>query len=209
MKSENGMRIFFVLNIACAILIACAALVDCQTDDLRNRKASSSGEPAIQMRAGADERAIGSGLTPNERRSILDEHNRVRRDVKMGPLRWSPELAAFAQEWVDHLAGTSCRLQHRPRQGRWRQKHGENLFMGTAGYFGVDSAVRNWEAEKKDYDGGPIAMDGHFFKIGHYTQLIWKRTRAVGCAKAQCRGQIIVACNYDPPGNLIGHTPFE
>lgn len=149
------------------------------------------------------------GLSASEQRRLIDEHNRARRIVGTPPLRWSPEIARYAQEWSDHLAASRCHIEHRPRSGRWKQRYGENLFMGTAGHYTVVTAVRDWEAEKKDYRGGPIRDDRNFADIGHYTQLVWRRTTHFGCGKSLCRDRMIVTCNYNPPGNVLGRTPFE
>ncbi|MDH3976346.1 MAG: hypothetical protein OEV42_18935 [Deltaproteobacteria bacterium] len=43
---------------------------------------------------------------------------------------------------------------------------------------------------------------------GNYTQVIWKKTRPAGCAKALCSGSALVVCNYDPPGNVVGEKPY-
>ncbi len=148
-------------------------------------------------------------LSAGERQQLINEHNRARRVAGTPPLRWSPEIARYAQEWADHLAASRCTIEHRPRTGRWKQRYGENLFMGSAGYYTVVTAVRDWESEKKDYRGGPIRDDQNFADIGHYTQIVWRRTTHFGCGKSLCRDRMIVACNYDPPGNFIGRTPFE
>jgi hypothetical protein len=42
----------------------------------------------------------------------------------------------------------------------------------------------------------------------HYTQMIWRDTTALGCGEAICDKTLIVACNYDPPGNYIGRRPY-
>jgi len=155
----------------------------------------------------AESRFIGSRLTPPEVRQLLASHNRVRAEVGIPPLQWSDTLAAYAQEWADHLASTSRRMEHRPHSGRWKQEHGENLFMGTDGYYGVADAVITWEREKFAYDGRAVDQsDVHAY--GHYTQLIWRDTKRIGCAKVRCAGNVIVVCNYDPPGNVLGRTPF-
>jgi len=167
------------------------------------------GGCAIASTIRDEHEASGSNrLSASERRALLNEHNRVRRDVGHPPLHWSPEIARFSQQWADHLA-SSCSMQHRPKSGRWAQRYGENLFMGTAGYYTVASAVQGWESEKKDFRGGKITVDRNFSRIGHYTQLIWRRTTTLGCGKSLCRDRMIVVCNYDPPGNFIGRTPFE
>jgi hypothetical protein len=56
-----------------------------------------------------------------------------------------------------------------------------------------------WYDEIKDYDfnGGGFSMT-----TGHFTQVVWKQTKQIGCAKVTCKGMDIYVCNYDPPGNV-------
>ncbi|KAF4378489.1 hypothetical protein G4B88_027549 [Cannabis sativa] len=43
----------------------------------------------------------------------------------------------------------------------------------------------------------------------HYTQVVWRDSTRLGCAKVHCNVEgIIVICNYDPPGNYIGQRPY-
>lgn len=168
-----------------------------------NRHALRSNSDPARMRG----ESIGPHLTPQEVRQLLASHNRARAEVGLAPLVWSDGLAMYAHEWADHLASTSRRMEHRPYSGRWKQEHGENLFMGTAGYYGVADAVAMWEREKSVYDGGPIA-ESNVHACGHYTQLVWRNTKRIGCAKVECAGNVIIVCNYDPPGNVLGRTPY-
>lgn len=156
--------------------------------------------------AGA-EGPIGSRLTAKEMGALINLHNKARADVGVGPLAWSKNLAMYAQAWADHLASTNCRLEHRPHSGQWKQKHGENLLIGTVGYHSVVDAVRAWESEKSVYHGEAI-NSSNWYPSGHYTQMVWKNTSKIGCAKAECRGSVIVVCNYDPPGNVLGQKPY-
>jgi pathogenesis-related protein 1 len=150
---------------------------------------------------------IGSRLTAEEMGKLLTLHNKARADVGVGPLAWSKNLAVYAQSWADHLASTSCRMEHRPRSGQWKQEHGENLLIGKVGYHGVVDAVRAWEREKSMYHGAAL-NSSNWYPSGHYTQMVWKNTSQIGCAKAECRGNVIVVCNYDPPGNVLGQKPY-
>ena len=151
--------------------------------------------------------SFGSRLTAQEVKQLLKAHNEARADVGVGPLAWSERLAFYAQEWVDHLASTSHRMEHRPHSGKWKQEHGENLFMGTAGHYGVVDAVVMWEKEKSAYSGETINCS-RLYAYGHYTQLVWKNTRQIGCAKVVCGGNVIIVCNYDPPGNVLGQKAY-
>lgn len=154
-----------------------------------------------------DSFAIGSRLTPQQVQQLLVLHNTYRADVGVGPVVWSEKIAIYAQQWADHLASTHCSMEHRPRSGTWTQEYGENLFMGTAGYYDVSDAVTAWDSEKKDHHGDIITA-ANYSATGHYTQIVWRNTRQIGCASAVCNDNIIIVCNYDPQGNFLGQKPF-
>jgi len=149
----------------------------------------------------------GSQLTIQEVMQILEVHNQIRAVVGNEPLIWSSDIAMYAQEWVNHLAVTTCSLSHRPSFGEYAQQYGENAFMGTLGHYGVKDAMRSWEQEKSDYEGQTINAENYRI-FGHYTQLIWDKSVEIGCGKAACYGRIIIFCNYDPAGNTIGERPY-
>ncbi|MCK9226518.1 MAG: CAP domain-containing protein [Syntrophorhabdaceae bacterium] len=212
----KGNRIAF--TIALVTLVIGFVLIDRGRDDtilrLTQSLADTDWTAAVRDTRPDNSRAqrmkgprAGSRLTAQEVRHLLSTHNAARAEVGASPLVWSDSLALYAQEWADHLASTTIRLEHRPHSGRWKQKHGENLFMGTAGYYGVADAVAAWENEKYAYHGQAIDMS-NFYAFGHYTQLIWKNTKSLGCARAENGGNMIVVCNYDPAGNIVGHTPY-
>jgi len=148
-----------------------------------------------------------NGVNKTEIRTLLQEHNRVRADVGVGKLVWSDKLARYAQAWTNHLAATTCQMAHRPNKGKWKGRYGENLFIGTAGFYSVREAVLAWESEKADYHYGTFTGNSHK-PIGHYTQVVWKASSKLGCGQTLCKGNLIVACNYDPPGNYLGEKPY-
>ncbi|GHM98674.1 hypothetical protein WSM22_01640 [Cytophagales bacterium WSM2-2] len=152
--------------------------------------------------------ATGSKVSQKDAQSALDFHNKVRKDVGCPPLEWSAELAMYAQAWADNLAKEDCKMKHRPREGKWKQIHGENIYWGSASYFTALNASENWYSEIKVYKHVPITAE-NFHPIGHYTQMVWKTTTKVGLGQAVCKnGETIVVGNYDPPGNYIGQKAY-
>lgn len=154
-----------------------------------------------------DSTSTGSNLSLQEVRQLIRLHNKVRGDVRVAPVTWSKKLAIYAQEWANHLASTKCELEHRPHSGKWKQEYGENLFMGASGYYEVADAVKFWESERIYYRGQTL-NPSNWYDSGHYNQIVWRNTKQIGCAKAECNGNSIVVCNYDPPGNILGQKPY-
>jgi len=163
----------------------------------------SSKKPA----EGAPSATSGSAFSAVDVELILQRHNQARAAVGARPLIWSQDLARYAQEWADHLAAAGCRFEHRPESGPWKEKYGENLFMGTAGYYGAGEAVDSWISEKRFYQGQTL-NEANYHEFGHYTQLVWKSTKKVGCGQALCNGEVIIVCNYAPAGNVIGEKAW-
>lgn len=149
---------------------------------------------------------------------MVAAHNSVRATVKVPDLTWSNDLAAYAREWAEHLRDQKgCKPEHRPYDGKFAQKHGENLYWGSAMVWSngkrepqrVDAAgvVQSWAKEVANYDYAKNHCSG---VCGHYTQMVWRDSRQVGCAMALCddsKDQIWV-CSYDPPGNWQGEKPY-
>ena len=143
-----------------------------------------------------------SRMSAQDIKGITAYHNKVRADVGVGPLQWSQGLANYAQEWTDSLASTICGMKHRTDG-----LYGENLFQGTAGAFTAVDGAKAWESEKKAFQGSALTRS-NALAVGHYTQMVWRDTRMLGCGESVCDTTLIVACNYDPPGNILGRKPF-
>ena len=131
---------------------------------------------------------------------ILDAHNRVRAQTGAPPLTWSDQLAAVAQQWADYLlrSGEFCH--------RTPSRFGENLFEIRGRPAPPTLSVDRWAAEAADYDAGRNSCRSGV-RCGHYTQIIWRATKRVGCAVARAGNREVWVCNYDPPGNVIGQRP--
>ena len=139
--------------------------------------------------------------TSAERRELLAAHNRVRAAVDVPPLEWSSQLARVAQQWAEKLVA-SGKLRHRPES-----RYGENLFAISGARATAAGVVADWASEAKDYNAARnTCREGTV--CGHYTQIVWRGTKKVGCGVAE-RGRLQVwVCNYDPPGNFEGERPF-
>jgi pathogenesis-related protein 1 len=132
-------------------------------------------------------------------RAMLDAHNAIRARVGVPPLVWSPQLAAAAQEWVNHLIATH-RFEHNTFD-----RYGENLYAISGGVASPDEVVGAWAEEARGYDIRTNSCTG---VCGHYTQLVWRTTRAAGCAVASDAYRQVWMCDYDPPGNIVGERPY-
>jgi pathogenesis-related protein 1 len=132
---------------------------------------------------------------------MLAAHNAVRAELGEPPLAWSPVLARYAQQWADHLASERA-FYHRPNP-----RFGENLFMieGDNALVPPEEVVRAWAGEARHYNERTNSCRG---VCGHYTQIVWRSTREVGCAAARSEGYEVWVCNYNPPGNIIGERPY-
>lgn len=126
-------------------------------------------------------------------------HNRVRAGVGVAPLSWSNALADVAQRWADHLAARGCELEHSHSDA-----YGENLFWSSNGSTAA-AVVDSWVAERAGYDHAKNRCRG---VCGHYTQVVWRGTAKLGCGIARCGDAELWVCNYDPPGNFIGESPY-
>jgi uncharacterized protein YkwD len=132
-------------------------------------------------------------------REMLSAHNAVRARVKVAPLAWSERLAAVAKDWADRLL-TRNEFIHRPNS-----KYGENLFDVTGAAATSGKVVDDWASEGRSYDYSSNQCSA---VCGHYTQIVWRDTKEVGCAVARGGGREVWVCEYDPPGNLVGKRPY-
>lgn len=150
--------------------------------------------------------AAGSlALSATEAAAMVEAHNTWRSQVGVGPLGWDHELSAYAQQYVQTLAG-SCGLRHSQGSG-----HGENLAAWTRPS-PPTQAVAQWGEEKSSYRGGGGPMRHTDMAASHYTQMVWRDTRRVGCGRTTCtKGGItwtLLSCNYSPAGNMMGSRVY-
>ena len=140
-------------------------------------------------------------LSSSLAREVTAAHNLVRNRLGIAPLAWSGELAQVAQDWAHRLVQTGT-FEHRRNL-----EYGENIFeiWGATPYSQPDAVVRAWASESASYRYETNTCTG---RCGHYTQIIWRQTKEVGCGVARDSKREVWVCNYAPYGNIIGEKPY-
>jgi len=161
-------------------------------------------------------------LTAAEKKVALDAHNKARTIVvpsatNMMKMVWDEELAKNSEVY-----SRKCRFAH--SFGLRTSKFGsvgENLWMrggsSTTPSRAMNQSVIDWDDEKRMYDLYTNRCSG---VCGHYTQVVWAQSYAVGCGATLCNNvpvpggsvwdiAILVVCQYGPPGNVVGLKPYE
>ncbi|WJX26443.1 hypothetical protein P8452_15365 [Trifolium repens] len=131
-------------------------------------------------------------------------HNKARSavqtNVKLPNLVWDNKVAAYAQNYANQRK--DCQLVHSETE-----RYGENIAESSGDMNGTE-AVKLWVDEKPYYDyNSNSCVNGEM--CGHYTQVVWRKSLRIGCAKVKCdNGGTFITCNYDPPGNYVGERPY-
>lgn len=133
----------------------------------------------------------------------------------LGALTLNNTAAGTAQAYADTCNG----LNHSPSNSAFRGPNtGENIYAAAGQAVNATVAVQAWEDESVDYSHATnSSVNGKV--VGHYTQLVWANTTAVGCGVKQCTvnspfgpfngGQWdLVVCQYTPAGNFVGQKPY-
>lgn len=132
-------------------------------------------------------------------RDLVMAHNLVRSKIGVPPLTWSGELEKTAQDWANRLI-ESGEFKHRSYN-----QFGENIYEISNGYATPYRVVDAWASEAKNYEYNANSCSE---VCGHYTQVVWRDTKAVGCGVARDDKREIWVCNYAPFGNIVGERPY-
>ena len=136
--------------------------------------------------------------TSEPAQEMLALHNAVRATVRLPPLQWSEMLAGYSQKWANVLLAQNL-SSHNPNS-----PYGENIFITGSGAT-PSLVMKQWASEILYYS---YITNSCSNDCGHYTQLVWRDTRKVGCAVARNERREIWVCSYDPPGNYRGEWPY-
>ena len=135
---------------------------------------------------------------------MLAAHNAVRARAGVAPLAWDNALGTAAALYAAQMAFTG-RFEHSSRKAR--PGTGENLWMGSHGFYPVETMVGGWASEKRWFRPGVFpgnSRTGNWEDVGHYTQMIWPTTTRVGCALAATPRVDYLVCRYAGAGNIDG-----
>lgn len=157
------------------------------------------------------EDASGGDEEPAELAGITRFHNEVRATVGVGPVVWDSRLATIAAMWAAKCVDSSPRdglIDHNTNRSQSYPSYvGENVF-GSSGDATAKGAVDSWASERTNYDYPSNVCSG---VCGHYTQIVWRNSTMIGCAKSSCSGLMYsstIVCNYGPGGNISGERPY-
>lgn len=130
---------------------------------------------------------------------MLAAHNAARMRVGVSPLAWSEQLAKRARQWAGALLANDDFSHERNLQ------YGQNLFEISGRSATAYYVVSAWASEAKNYSYRSNTCSG---RCGHYTQVVWRDTKLLGCGIARNRTREVWVCDYDPPGNIVGERPY-
>jgi uncharacterized protein YkwD len=176
------------------LLAACSAAPESQPERVVEPRSSEAPAPRGAERL---------------REAMLAGQNEARARLGLAPLAWNESLASDARAYAEELARTG-RFEHSP-QPRGNPPQGENLWTGTRRAYSYGEMVGHWVAEGRFYRPLPVpesSSSGQFGDVGHYTQIVWRATREVGCAEASNRTDDYIVCRYLPAGNVFGETAY-
>jgi len=136
----------------------------------------------------------------------LAAHNKFRSMLGISKLTYSSALAATAQKYANTLAKRNG-LGH----STGRNNIGENLAMGTSRVFDHLDLIALWTKEKKNFMNKKwpnVSKTGNWKDVAHYSQIVWRNTKQVGCAIATNTKNRFIVCHYKPSGNWVGSFAY-
>uniref|UniRef100_Q05108 Venom allergen 5 n=1 Tax=Dolichovespula arenaria TaxID=7442 RepID=VA5_DOLAR len=168
------------------------------------------------------------GVTNDEKNEIVKRHNEFRQKVAQGLetrgnpgpqppaknmnlLVWNDELAKIAQTWANQ-----CNFGHDQCRNTAKYPVGQNVAIASTtgnSYQTMSYLIKMWEDEVKDYNPHKDLMHNNFSKVGHYTQMVWGKTKEIGCGSVKYIENKwhthYLVCNYGPAGNYMNQPVYE
>lgn len=141
---------------------------------------------------------------PTFRTLMVSVHNDLRARLGIPALEWDEGLASEASRYARTLA-TRDRMEHSAPIERRGQ--GENLAMGVLAYHDSAMLIDLWVDEESKLKSGvfpDVSRTGNYADVGHFTQMVWRQSRKVGCAERDNGKNTYLVCRYYPSGNVYG-----
>ncbi|XP_028130873.1 venom allergen 5-like [Diabrotica virgifera virgifera] len=172
------------------------------------------------------------GLSDADRRYVLDLHNKYRNRVALGQEKTGPQPQASNMralsyskelEYIAQCHTNSCKYAHdkcrkTPEWGWVGQniairKRNKGDILPTQEF--LNWAMDSFYKEVKDFNPSWVSsFDQHGKAVGHYTAIVWARTRYVGCGitffvDGEGWDAYYIACNYGEGGNVNTLPVYE
>lgn len=138
-------------------------------------------------------------MIPSNAQRALNHINQLRARHSAAPLTWSPACATTAQAYAQQLL--TSEFKHGMVYDANHHPVGQNLAWRSVPNWEAKEAVQLWYDEITKYD----FRKGVFDKTtGHFTQMVWAKTKEVGIGIATSPRKTVVVANFSPPGNVRG-----
>ena len=134
-----------------------------------------------------------------ERIALLNLHNIVRNLHHVSNLTQSSYIEKIAQKYSDFLLKNPNKYTELSKNTYNDSKLGENIYVGKNTENFSFNAIQTWYKESEFYFNNPE----HFYFSPHFTQLVWKSTKLLGCGLSCNTENCYLVCNYYPTGNVL------
>lgn len=108
-------------------------------------------------------------------------------------LAWNDTLASYALDWAKR-----CAFHHSGGPS------GENLAASYGRPDPIGDGIAGWEKEASLYDWD---HPGYKNTTGHFTQMVWKGTMSLGCAKVECGANTVFPSESYPQQDFVVSPP--
>ena len=137
----------------------------------------------------------------DQRKKMLNYHNFYRSFHEADPLDRSSEIEKMAQKYSEYVishADYNFLTGHSENTYKG-SKLGENIYLGKKDEFICGNAIDSWYLEKENYSKN----SKNYELAEHFTQVVWKDTKLLGCGLSCNDDNCFVVCNYYPAGNVL------
>ena len=128
---------------------------------------------------------------------ILEIHNKKRLLHNSPHLKINSDLSKLAKESANKIS----RKETFTKNIYNGQYLGENVYIYKGITLEAENICNEWYNEIQNYDK---SLNKYQKNTGHFTQMIWKETKEIGCGYKRNEGIYYVVVYYYPAGNTLG-----